>query len=361
MTVLTQASNQWFTRPADERFTSLDELVLHTGAQKLASSEVVTPTSKLVVQTIDDGRLVVDDGEGHMEPSAWAFDQLSYMAAAPAPYLRTLPTAIAAQALNHGLAQRREEVGLLSRLQGDDPLSTLAAVTGPKYGRIWNDDVARALRDRFGNGIDGDFRVPGEFGKEVEVDKSNTTIYAGDRDMFVFLADEKNRIELPGRRNGELGSFARGFFVWNSEVGSRSMGIATFLFDYVCSNRMVWGAQGFEQISITHTSTAPGRFIEEIAPQLDVYSQQATTGIRAALEDARARRIDSPIDEFLRKYLTKKDSEAVMAAHLREEDRPIETLWDASVGVTAFARGITNQDSRVWYERLGGKLIELAA
>jgi hypothetical protein len=98
----------------------------------------------------------------------------------------------------------------------------LAAVTGPNYGRIWNADVAKALRDRFGDGVTGQFTVPGEFGKAVdEVTKANTTLFAGERDMFVFLADEKNRIEVPNRRNGEAGEMARGFFVWNSEVGSQ--------------------------------------------------------------------------------------------------------------------------------------------
>jgi hypothetical protein len=29
-----------------------------------------------------------------------------------------------------------------------------------------------------------------------------TTLFASDPDMFVFLADEENRIELPGRRAG---------------------------------------------------------------------------------------------------------------------------------------------------------------
>ena len=63
--------------------------------------------------------------------------------------------------------------------------------------------------------------MPGEFGERVTVKKENTTLYASDRDMFVFLADEENRIEIPGRRAGRSGSFARGFFVWNSEVGKK--------------------------------------------------------------------------------------------------------------------------------------------
>ena len=52
--------------------------------------------------------------------------------------------------------------------------------------------------------------VPGEFGGRVTVTKDNTTLYASDRDMFVFLADEENRIELPNR-DGRLkpGLFAQ--------------------------------------------------------------------------------------------------------------------------------------------------------
>ena len=83
-------------------------------------------------------------------------------------------------------------------------------------------------RRRFGDGVTGEWRVPGEFGKRVTVDRENTTLYASDRDMFVFLADEDRRIEVAGR------SLARGFFVWNSEVGDKTLGAGFFLFDYVC-------------------------------------------------------------------------------------------------------------------------------
>src|SRR5436309_2315096 len=92
----------------------------------------------------------------------------------------------------------------------------MRAVTGPRYGRIWNENVVEAMATRFGDGVTGDWRVPGEFGKRVEVTKDNTTLFAGDRDMFVFLADEDHRIEIPNRRNGQPGSLARGFFCWNS-------------------------------------------------------------------------------------------------------------------------------------------------
>src|SRR5207302_1489157 len=89
--------------------------------------------------------------------------------------------------------------------------------------------------------------------------KENTTLFASDRDMFVFLADEDRRIDIPGRRNGSGGSMARGFFVWNSEVGDKTLGLGFFLFDYVCKNRIVWGADQYTEIRIRHTKGAADR------------------------------------------------------------------------------------------------------
>ena len=152
MSTLTQAHHQWATRPEDERFTSLDAMLKKMTKQVELSREEVIDASKLVVQTVDDGRLMLDDGSQLLEPSAWAFDQLSYMAEAPAGYLRKLPASISAQALNHGLKQHKGEVGILARGKAglnQDGTGTLSAVTGPNYGRIWNRDVVKALRDRF--------------------------------------------------------------------------------------------------------------------------------------------------------------------------------------------------------------------
>ncbi len=91
--------------------------------------------------------------------------------------------------------------------------------------------------------------------------------------MFVFLADEDRRIEIPNRRDGKPGSLARGFFVWNSEVGNTTLGAGFFLFDYVCSNRYVWGADQYTEIRIRHTSGAPDRWLEEVTPVLREYAE----------------------------------------------------------------------------------------
>ena len=116
--------------------------------------------------------------------------------------------------------------------------------------------------------------------------------------MFVFLVDEENRIELPGRRAGRSGSFARGFFVWNSEVGKTTLGAGFFLFDYVCCNRIVWGADQYTEIRIRHTKGAPDRWLDEVTPVLREYSQASAKPVVQAIEDARNKHVDANLEEF---------------------------------------------------------------
>ena len=141
--------------------------------------------------------------------------------------------------------------------------------------------------------------VPGIFGRNATVDKANTTLYASDRDMFVFLADEDRRIEIPNRRDGKPGSLARGFFVWNSKVGNTTLGAGFFLFDYVCSNRYVWGADQYTEIRIRHTSGAPDHWLEEVSPVLREYAEGSAEPVLQAIEDARSKRIEADLDQFL--------------------------------------------------------------
>lgn len=364
MTTLMQANKQWANRPDDERFTDLVSMKAHFEGQRAISRAVVTSSRSLrVVPDADNEGLQVVGQQGHgFAPSHMAFGQLAGLVGAPAGYLRTLPSPLAADALNHGLqiARGPEDVGLLLTRNGE---SVVRAATGPNYGRIWNADILGAMVKAFGDGVSGDgFRVPGEFGRQVTVTKDNTTLFAGDRDMFVFLADEQNRIEIPDRRDGQAGSMARGFFVWNSEVGSTTFGIAAFLFDYVCCNRIVWGAQEFKQVTLRHTRSAPDRWIEEMRPALQSYANSATVSVVKAIEDARSTRIlaTAPdVTDFLaNRFGTRVMAQAIQRAHEADEGRPIETLWDATVGATAYARGIVNQDARVAVERAAGKLMD---
>lgn len=372
-TTLMAAHHQWATRPADECYTSLTDMLDHFRLQRRNSRSLSVSNRQFTVAPLianpdgsqgaeDSKALALVSNSGHaFAPTNWAFGQLAQLAEAPAGYLRTLPSPIAADCINYGLKFKRdvEDVGLLLYRNGN---STLKAATGPKYGRIWNADILETLTHKFGDGVNGDWSVPGEFGPRGSrtVTKENTTLYAGDRDMFVFLADEQNRIEIPNRRDGRSGALARGFFLWNSEVGSKTFGLGTFLFDYMCGNHIVWGAENFQQITIRHTAGAPDRWLEEVTPALRSYAQSSGEGIRHLVIEAQAKRLDN-VDDFLAGRFGKRQVDSLKAVHMLEEQRPIETLWDVTTAVTALAKSITFMDDRVELERKGGDILKLAA
>lgn len=361
MSTLMQASHQWATRPDDQRFTSLIEMQRQMNYVRDHSRGRVVSSRAIELAPVgtDHRGLSLVVGDEHVyNPTHFSFGQLAQLAEAPASYLRTLPSELAADALNYGLGFKRgvSDVGVLLYKDGT---SELRAATGPNYGRIWNADIISSLVQHVGDGISGNWRVPGEFGKAVEVTKANTTLFASDRDMFVFLADEEHRIEMPNRRNGEAGSLARGFFCWNSEVGDKTFGIATFLFDYVCCNRIVWGAEGFKEIKIRHTAGAPDRWLDEVRPALTAYAQSTESTVLDTVKAAQAKKVDD-LDAFLAKRFTRNRAAAIKIAHEQDEGRPMETIWDVTTGITAYARGIQQQDERVAIERIGGEVLDLA-
>lgn len=367
MTTLMKASNQWASRPHDERFTSLYELRDHFMSLRRRSASKVLGSRTLECrpdETDDFNGLVVRGPGGHdFAPTHWAFGQLSQLSGAPAGYLRTLPSPIAADCINYGIRFKRDasDVGCLLTCSEDGlPAGNIfRAATGANYGRVWNVEVADALAKRFGDGVTGDWHVPGEFGKRLEaVTKSNTTLFASDEDMFVFLADEEHRIEMPNRRNGQPGSLARGFFVWNSEVGGKSLGLGFFLFDFVCCNRIVWGAEGYQELRIRHTSGAPERWLRQMMPALQSYANGAAGPVEAKIIAAQHTRVDD-IKDFLGKRfgLSKSEVAGAEAAHAQEEHRPIGTAWDAIAGVTAYAKTIGNQSDRVKVEAVAGDIL----
>lgn len=383
MTTLMQCSEQWSKRPADERFLSLPEMAktMRDSKENSVASVISTRKLKFMPHPANPTRgLTLEGSDSYIDPTHWSFGQLASLAKAPASYLRKLPAPIAADALNYNMRFDRdvEEVGVLrtkeavlgttldGQVLGPDSSPvvehvSLRAATGPNYGRVWNHDIIGMLMDKFGDGRTGQFRVPGEFGKQVPITRDNTTLYGSDRDMFVFLADEEHRIEMDDRRNGQKGSLARGFFVWNSEVGSQSIGAAFFLFDYVCMNRIVWGVREFKEMRLRHTSGAPDRWMENIVPVIKEYSNASAEPIEKTIAIAQQKRVDDDLTKFLNERFTKGETTAIMEAHVREEGRPIESLWDAVTGATAYAKTVKNQDDRVALERKGGAMLELAS
>ena len=258
MTELMKAHANWASRPADQKHLTLESLLAATSANRLASRERTVHLGDLTLGATDD-EVTIESGAGSQPArfTNWAFGQMATLAGAPASYLRKLPTKLAQINLEAGiefLGNRGVETKLYYR--DDGMLDVLQASTGPQYGRIFDSQVVTAVIDM---NDDGRWTVPLQAYDGVLSEKS-TTLYASDRDVFIFLVDEVNAIELDGD------TFYRGFFVSNSEVGKAVLEIDTFLYNRVCANRIVWGAREVVSLRIRHTHFAPDRFASQAAP-----------------------------------------------------------------------------------------------
>lgn len=93
MTTLMQASHQWASRPADQRFLDLHELRARTEQGKLNSTGKVVPTKALHFEPMDDHKGLKIAGQNGVaaDITHWSFGQLAGLAKAPAGYLRELP------------------------------------------------------------------------------------------------------------------------------------------------------------------------------------------------------------------------------------------------------------------------------
>src|SRR5207248_9231598 len=106
---------------------------------------------------------------------------------------------------------------------------------------------------------------------------------------------------------------------------------------------------------------APGSWLEEVAPGRKEYAEGSAQPVMLAIEAAREKRVQDDLEGFLAKRFGQRMVEPIKAIRLVEEERPIETLWDATVAATAHARSIPNNDKRLEIERAAGELLKLAA
>lgn len=369
-----RVSSEWFSRPDDERFLSLPDLYARVRARAESATTRIVESRAVRVEARSDNperlALLVPDRDEPIAPTNWSFGQLCSLVGAPAAYLRALPAALAGINMQHGLlAHRGEQVKLL---ETSDGRTELRAVTGPDYGRIWDHELVAAVMRIAGNGTgDTRWKVPGvldwstmHYNPHVDVSRDTTTLYASDRDVFLFLVDDTHPIEAGKLPNGDPDLFFRGFYCWNSEVGSKTLGIATFYLRAVCMNRNLWGVENFEEINIRHSKFAANRFAHQAEPALTQFADSSPAHFISGVKTARERivaRTDEDRASFLRnRGFSKSDTSKIIATVLDEEGHPAASLYDFVQGITAVARGKSHQDDRLELEGKARKLLERA-
>jgi hypothetical protein len=343
MTNLTRASKELFRRTPDEFFPSLQALWEHCHAEKERSTDRWQPTNTL--RLFDDGgRLALDIGDGNepFYPNDWSFTQLCRLAAVAKDTVNRLSVDTASRVLRETLPSGNKPIQLFTE---DDRVRSIHGVT---YTRLYNADLVTMLRE-----FATDFEPPpmGFNGA--------TGLYAGEQDLFAFLIDPSGWADIDGQ------AFAPGFFVWNSEVGARTVGIQTFWFQQVCQNHIVWDAVevvDFARKHIGDVHNALGdirRHVETLVNKRD----ERRDGFAKAITKAMREKLGDDADEVLKALVKHGIGQGLgkQAIRLVEERKERFTIFAVVDALTRLARELPNAGDRTEADDRASKLLSLAA
>lgn len=353
----TIVSNQWASRPSDQRFLTLADLQAKVWQRRQQYQVRDAALDCMQVQPTDKGGIVLMDRDGSSpaQLTHWAMGQLCARAKAPVGYLRSLPAELAAVnlqwSMEHHEAANEEgnDVKLLIQRNGE---TWLRAATSPTYGRIYDADVVDSIIRNVDTSI---WKVPSASYSGTDPLRA-TTLYASDHDVFVFLVDEGRTIEAGGE------NLKRGFYVMNSEVGASKFLLAWFTYDHVCDNRIIWGIGDFHELSIRHTSGGPHRFMANAAPSLKRFAESSGKIIEATVTQAKSVKVGkdrASVIEWLnaRGFTKPLAGKAFDKAKADPRGYDPTTLWAVVQGVTDAAHDVEHTDTRTDLEAKAGKLL----
>jgi hypothetical protein len=393
---LFKASNQWSERPADERFASLQDLYATTKKYADEAIEKKAEFGDLRVENVDgDVKLVGRQGIP-ARLTHWAFGQLCQRIGAPASYLRDLPATLAAQNLNHGLAQRVKNTAneslanLLFHKNGD---WLLRSILTDDYSRIWNHEIAERLI-----GLEADFNwTPAKptthwqsdvpvgtciicqgTGKAISIEnpeveenckycagtgKELPALYASDHDLFAFLINRDLTIEEKGSNGAPL---FKGVIVQNSEVGASSIKITRFVGRDICGNHIIWGASQVVDLRIRHVGNAREKWAGYVAA-VRKYAEESVSEIESKIAYSKVKLIadtkENVLDALFGKRqahgLSKTALEAGYNAVRPDQDGDANTLWGFVQGLTRYSQTLGFADKRTEVDRAAGKILDL--
>jgi hypothetical protein len=381
---LFNAANQWATRPDDERFESLKEMYEACNGYRQQAREAVVRQGDVRIEPTENGLALMGKEGKPATMTHWAFGQMCARLAAPPDYLRSLSPQLAAANLNFCLQDDESDDTELALLLHENGRLVARALTSTRYSRIWNSEVSDRLMS-----LPKGWRVPparparegqagtreatkqdviraGKHGIAVKVGDliAPAGLYASDHDMFAFMVNEELRI-----KDGSAEGLARGFFVWNSEVGASSFGVMTFLYKSVCGNHIVWGAQNVTEVRVRHVGQASAKSFGELEAEVTRYAEQRASDEEARIRQARKLRIGDDkgkvLDAIFKLGIAGLSKATIAASYdtaeqFRDDYGDPRTLWGMVNGITHYSQDTPFAEERVALDRAAGRLLQAA-
>jgi hypothetical protein len=270
----------------------------------------------------------------------WSFGQLCRLAGVTKETVNRLSPDTASRVFAETLPRGNKPLQIFG--VGDRARS----IHGASYTRLHNADLLDAVLDC----ADGFEPPPKGF-------NGGTGLYCGEQDMFMFLIDPTGWTDIGGE------SFAPGFFLWNSEVGRRSLGVETFWFQSVCSNHIVWDAVEVVEFSRKHTANVHDGLAEvrRIIQSLALKRDQRRDAFAKAIQRAMETTVGDDADE-VRAALTKVGVSRSLGRQAIEIARQQGrfTVFNMVDALTRLSRQIVNAGDRTIVDQQAGNLLTLA-
>ena len=337
MATLTKASRELFRRSPDERFDSFDGLLASCRNRRYEAEELWTNSLQFDGNIDESSHVRVSVDGSPFRLNDWSFGQICRLCGVSKDTVNRLTPATATKVLRETLPSLRKPFQVYS---AD---GAARAIHGTAYTRLYDEEVLDVVRE-----------FKDEFSPPLKGMSGGTGLYAGEQDMFCFLIDESSRVEIRGE------SFAPGMFLWNSEVGKRSVGISTFWFQHICQNHIVWDAIDVVEITRKHTANVH-RTLDEIRSAVDQLME-----VRNERVDAFSRTIERAMDFNLA------DADEVQSL-LKDHGIPrniiqqavaidqTQTVFGLVDAITRIAGQIANAGDRLQLDAKAASLLSLAA
>ena len=339
MATLTKAHQELFRRTPDECFDSFERLHAYCAQQRSYSQDLWEHPQDL---SIGDDLTFIDRDDRFLRLNDWSFGQVCRMAGVSKDTVNRLSSQTASRVFEETLPQTDKPMQMLTT--GDQ----FRSVHGVAYTRLWNVELLDVVQE-----FASDFTPP-----QKAMDDVSTGLYCGEQDLFAFMIDPTGWAEIDGQ------AFAPGFFVWNSEVGRRSVGIQTFWFQRVCQNHIVWDATEVVEFSRKHTANVRDALneIRSMVEQLVARRDERRDSFASVMKKAMNERLGSDADEVTKvlsaekipRYLIKDAMEIAR----QQGGFTIFALVDA---LTKLSQKVQHAGDRTELDAKIGQLLALAA
>lgn len=346
---LTRAHDALFNRHPDERFSSMSELSDHCYRMKLWSVVKWVTPEQLYVEPWD-GRMSLGVQGALMNLNSWSFSQLCSHAG------------ISKDTVNRLSPETATQVFLETWPTGSKPFQVLGlrdsvrSIHRASYTRLYNTELLSTVRE-----FAVDFVPPQQASSDLIEDgqsKPATGLYCGEQDLFAFLIDPTGWIELGGQ------AFAPGFFVWNSEVGRRSVGIQTFWYQSICNNHIVWDAVNVAEYTRKHTTNVHRslREIRRMIERMVEMRDQRRDAFAKIIKQAMTTKLGDSADDVM-KVLQERGIQKTMAKEALKlaEQQGKFTVFSLVDALTRLAGQKENAGDRTEADIKGSSLLALVA